>query len=436
MNAQTAGNAGASRHPAAAPQPIPAPRSRPLLWWDVGVTALILLMCVPGGTGALDWSDTAAGWGGRLALHLGALAAFVLLYLALGRAALRRGIQDIPPTAASYAFSALLLIVVGAAVAIEPSYATLQALAYPMFWVMTPRYRNAVIWSGLLATAVGVGSAYAYLVRAIEDPYWTALAVAILSFGFSVVLGTWITRVFEQGERHRLIAEQLRQSQREVAALSSEAGAASERERLSRELHDTLTQTLAGLVMLSEQATRALDAGDPDRAHDRLSRVESAAREAVAEARALVATSQPLGDGGLQAAIERVVTRMGADTGLSIDWAMTPVTLSRAHQVMLLRAVQEGLANVRKHARATWAGVTLTEDVDGALLRVADNGMGVAHDSVSGFGLSGLADRVGAAGGTVSFGPGPEGGALLEVRIPHPMTNSGPTSHPEQGAPA
>lgn len=393
---------------------------RPLLWWDVGIAALTLVMCIPGGAGALDWADTSEGWGGRLALNLGVLAVFALLYLLLGRKALLRGIRDERPNGRSLAYISLLAVTLGLATALEPSYASLQALAHPITWVIVLRYRNAVIWSALISAAVGVGSGFAYIRLGLEDAVWTAAVIGGISFGFSVILGTWITRIFAQTEKYRAIADELRSSQREVAALSTEAGSAQERERLSRELHDTLTQTLAGLVMLSEQATRALDSGDQGRARDRLSRVESAAREAVAEARALVATTQPLGDGGLEAAIERVVSRMRADTGLEIDCTIEAVALDREAQVVLLRAAQEGLANARKHAHATRVDLTLTNEPNGGVqLRIADNGVGPGGPThANGFGLSGLADRVRAVGGEVQFGPGARGGALLQVRLP------------------
>lgn len=430
---------------------------RPLLWWDVGVGALTLLLCVPGGAGALDWADSAAGAGGRIALNLSVLVAFALLYVVLGRGALLRGMRDAQPDARTRIFLALLVLTLGAAVFVEPSYATLQALAYPMAWVIVPTYRAAVAWSGALAAAIGVGSGIAYVRVGIEYPIWTAVVISALSFGFSVILGTWISRIFAQTEKYRAIADELRRSQREVAALSTEAGVLKERERMSRELHDTLTQTLAGLVMLSEQASRALDAGDASRTRDRLERVESAARDAVTEARALVATTQPLGDGGLEAAIERVVTRMAADTGIEIVCTLDgAATLSRESQVVLLRATQEGLANARKHSRATRVEVTLTHEPNGdARLRITDNGIGPAASvlpaglgaaaagaagvsaaaagaagvsrpaagagstaaAAGGFGLSGLAERVREAGGEVAFVPGEGGGARLEVLL-------------------
>lgn len=420
-----------------------APRRRVMLGWDLGVAAAVIVMGLPGGVGAFEWGvegglrnpatgESAAGFG----LAVGVLVGFIVLYALLGRAALRRAIlDDAPPGARGLLFAALLVLLLGCATAVNPSFATLQALAYPMLWTLIPRYGHAVLASGVLAVATGVGSAFSYSRIGLDHPLWTPTVVAVISFVFSVVLGTWITRIFAAGERHRALAEQLRASQAEVAALSEQAGAAAERERLSRELHDTLTQTLAGLVMLSEQADRALAAADVDRARDRLARVDSAAREAVREARALVATTQPLGDGGLEAAIERVVARLRADTGLDVSCELEPAPLDRERQVVLLRAVQEGLANARRHARASRVRVSLEVPAGGgALLRVDDDGVGAGADaggsggngggagSVSpgaggGFGLSGLAARVRGVGGEVEFGASPLGGARLEVRL-------------------
>ncbi|WP_449283425.1 sensor histidine kinase [Leucobacter sp.] len=439
MNAATSGSAGS------AAQPLPhiggaAARRRPLLWWDLGVAATVAVMGVIGVTDvvvdaqAVDAPVSPLG----LARVLGVLVLLVLWYLCLGRAALRRAVCDDPARAIDLVYLGVLVLIVGAATAIVPSYATLQALAYPMIWTVVARYRDAVIWSAVLALAVGGGFLLALAHHGVLSGFGEASAIVVLSFTFAVVMGTWITRIFAQGERYRALAEQLRASQAEVAALSEQAGAGRERERLSRELHDTLTQTLAGLVMLSEQAERALDSGDAERARDRLARVGAAAREAVGEARALVATTQPLGDGGLEAAIERVAARLSADAGLRVECALDVVSLEREHQVVLLRAAQEGLANARKHARASRVRLTLTASAEGgAVLLVEDDGAGPDPERmrIGGFGLSGLAERVRTVGGAVSFGRGPEGGARLEVRLPGSRAGEEGGAEPDTAGP-
>ncbi|QIK63157.1 sensor histidine kinase [Leucobacter viscericola] len=421
-------------------------RRWPTRWWDLGVVVGLLAMSMPGAIGAIDWGNTGSIGGVSLpTLSIVMLLGFALLYVALGRAALRRTTLQhfAPPLPRDIVFLSLWILLLGAATAINSSFASLQFLAYPMVWSILDEYWQAFLASIVLSALVAVGSAISFLQREVPNALWIAGAIGAISFVFSVAMGTWITRIYDRGEEQRQLAEKLQATQHEVAVLSKEAGVSAERERLSRELHDTLTQTLTGLVMLSEQAERALAAGNTELVQDRLSRVHSAALESLTEARALVATTQPLGDGGLEAAIERVVARLRADTGLKVSCSIEPLALDREQQVVLLRAVQEGLANARKHARASSVRVTLSSDhgaeaasrnfdapaAEGgsradlpcvAVLRVEDDGLGPggAATEASGFGLTGLGDRLRAAGGEVSFGASERGGAVLEVRLP------------------
>ncbi|QBE50263.1 sensor histidine kinase [Leucobacter triazinivorans] len=404
----------------------PARRPRPLLWWDLGVAATVAVM----GAFGLAWALDADGVPAAVPLlrALWTLALLVVWYLVLGRSALRRAVRDDPARPIDLVYLGGVVLIVGLATMAVPSYATLQTLAYPMVWTIVARYRDAVLWSAALAVAMGSGFVLALGRYGALEAVREATTIAVLSFAFAVAMGTWITRIFAQGERYRALAEQLRVSQAEVVALSERAGAGRERERLSRELHDTLTQTLAGLVMLSEQAERALAAGDAERARDRLARVGAAARDAVGEARALVATTQPLGDGGLEAAIERIAARLSVDAGLNVECELEAVSLDRERQVVLLRAAQEGLANARRHARASRVVLALTAPAQGgAVLVVEDDGVGPDPERMrlGGFGLSGIADRVRVVGGAVSFGSGAGGGARLEVRLPGSGSGSG-----------
>lgn len=411
-----------------------AVRSRPLRWWDLGATAVVLVLLVPGGVGLVSGRGESGDAVREMLPALVALGGLALLYIVLARPALSRMGADLPPLRRDVAGLILIVAAAGCAAAVNPSFATLQVIIYPMIWTITGYWKQgtviAVLGSAVLAAVIGVGSCIAYVRLGVGNPGWTAATVAVCSFVFAVFLGVWLTRVHTQSEQHRALAEQLRASQAEVAALSTASGAAAERERMSRELHDTLTQTLTGLVMLSEQAERALVAGDTERAQDRTARVGAAAREAVSEARALVATTQPLGEGGLHAALERVAARLRADAGLEVTCRFEPLTLSREQEVVLLRVAQEGLANARRHAHATrvelsLAAVSASETVqDRVELRVADNGVGPGlvettgrASAPGGFGLSGLTDRARALGGEVRFGPRPGGGAQLVVSL-------------------
>lgn len=397
-------------------------RCRTLRWWDLGCAAVLIFVAVVGVIDAFagdpKWA-TGVGVGVRILILTGPAIIVGVLYVTLGRGALLGGMVDTPVSSRSGAFLALLVLMLLVGTITDPMYAMFQALAYPIVWTVLTDYRGAVLWCVAVAVSTGSGIYLGLFAFNPETAIWTALTTGIVSFVFAVFMGTWISRIHDRGETYRELAEQLRRSQGEVAALSEAAGASMERERMSRDLHDTLTQTLTGLVMLSEQTERALDAGDEARARDRLARVGSAARSAVAEARALVATTQPIGEDGLEHAIERVAAALRADTGLEIECALTPVRLTRDREVVLLRAAQEGLANARKHARAQRVVVTLAPvDADGALLRVEDDGVGPGEGArEGGFGLTGLADRVRAVGGEVRFDARAGGGSRLEVQL-------------------
>lgn len=393
-------------------------------WWDLGVAAVALVMLIPGGIGILSVrGDEFRGPDGFLA-GLAVLLGFLVLYAALLRPALRRVERGTWPLRRDHIGLGAIVVYSGFATALSPGFAIVQAVLYPMLWTISSSRdggRALPIWrSGALAAAIGYGSYVAYRRFEMPNAAWTAGVIAACSFAFAVFLGIWLMRVYAQSERHRALAEQLRASQAEVAALSEASGASAERERLSRELHDTLTQTLTGLVMLSEQAERALVAGDTERALDRTGRVGAAAREAVGEARALVATTQPLGDGELVAALERIAARLQADAGLRVECHLEEVALDREQEVLLLRAAQEGLANARRHSGADRVVLALRPSArGGAELTISDDGVGpsarLAEGDPGGFGLSGLADRARALGGEVRFGPGKPGGACLVV---------------------
>lgn len=395
-----------------------------LRWWDISAVAAIL---VTGSVIAAGLFGASPAWAsgipaGLRSLILAApLLLFVLWYLLLGRAMIANaGRQELSNSQRNLALLLLVIVLAFGAFA-SPMYAILQVLVYPIVWMAGMPYRAAIAWNGAVALAVGIGMFAGLAPTGPGAALASSLITAPISFAFAVAMGTWITHVYKESERHREMAEQLRASQAKVKALSEAAGAASERERLSRDLHDTLTQTLTGLVMLAEQTEHALAKGDFARLADRVGRISTAAREAVAEARALVTTTQPLGSGGLSAAIERVANRMREDTGLDVRCEIEETSLDREREVVLLRAAQEGLANARRHSHASTVHLPLTPlDRGGAVLTVTDDGVGPGNNhqnETGGFGLSGLTDRVQLVGGSVSFGPGKPGGARLEVTV-------------------
>ena len=283
-----------------------------------------------------------------------------------------------------------------------------------MVWVASTSLRRAIIGNVMVAAAVFVG----YFAWSDFENVLAAAGFATLSVVFSLSLGLWITRIEQAGEeRGRLLAE-LESVQDELAAMHRDAGVTSERERLAREIHDTLAQSLTGLVLLAQRASREIE--PTDAATETISLIEQTAREALGEARALVAANAAVPvESGLADALVRLGERFARETGVHVETRVDPVTLDRDLEVVLLRCTQEALANVRKHAQATSARVDVVARGDEVELTVEDDGVGpVGADEDSGFGVSGMRERLALVGGRLTLEPGETKGTVLRATVP------------------
>ncbi|GHD83267.1 signal transduction histidine kinase [Salinibacterium amurskyense] len=351
-------------------------------WMSIAVTVTTAVMAV------LIVGSGGYGSGSKIGAGV-ALAAFALAWFALGIRARDNSVMAI-------AYVSVLVITVGAAVAFMPVMATLQSLAYPLVWVLAERTRNAIIGNVALALSVGVGFLLNMGLSADAVLYTTTIVA--LSLIFSLALGLWITQISRlSDQRHDLVLE-LQSTRDELAAISRDAGVSSERERLAREIHDTIAQDLTGLVLVAQRAKRELDNNNAAAAAEQLELIEDSARAALAEARALVTASAPVGltGDGITSALTRLAERYSRETQLTVtvDAAHLPA-IARETEVVVLRCAQEALANVRKHANATRATITVTVGDDGLTIAVADDGTGFDPATThTGFGLEGMSERL------------------------------------------
>jgi len=233
---------------------------------------------------------------------------------------------------------------------------------------------------------------------------WVLLAcVDIVLVGLFVLLGA---RSEEQNQaRKQMIAELAQANQRleemmtentglqaELLTQAREAGAGDERQRMAREIHDTLAQGLTGIITQLEAAQQT--ASDPERER-RIDNAKRLARDSLAEARRSVQALRPqaLEDSKLPDALADAVTRWTATSGVLAEVRTTgdPQALHPEVEVTLLRVAQEALANVAKHAGAAHAWVTLSYMEDLVTLDVRDDGAGFDRAEPSpaggGFGL-------------------------------------------------
>ena len=250
-----------------------------------------------------------------------------------------------------------------------------------------------------------------------------AIAVGVAGTGFAVFFNGWVSRIIGQSAERAEIIDQLESTRAELANAQHKAGRLAERQRLAADIHDTLAQGFASIVMLVQAAQADLDGSQPQQAARHLDLAARTARENLAEARALVAGLAPaqLDGGTLPDALRRLcevpgVDPAAVDTTFVMEGPSRPLPM--ATEVVLLRVCQEGLSNIRKHARAQSAIVRLGYDPDAVRLEVSDDGTGFNPASVSGgFGLGGMRARVAEAGGTLTVDSEPGAGTRVSVMM-------------------
>jgi signal transduction histidine kinase len=196
-----------------------------------------------------------------------------------------------------------------------------------------------------------------------------------------------------------------------------------ERSRLARELHDSVTQSLHSVALYSDAALMALSNGKKGVVTEHLRELGSISREAMLDMRLLIFELHPsrLEQDGLVAAIqdriEAVETRAGVKVDLKVDGEKR---LDNNIEMEFYRIIQEALTNVVKHSKATNVDIHLLYTDQDFKLTIRDNGIGfnsAIADQQSGFGLSGIRDRVHQINGKLTINSAPEKGTIIIVEL-------------------
>jgi two-component system sensor histidine kinase DesK len=318
-------------------------------------------------------------------LTLLAAAVFLPLYFAFYRVSSPRQQLIIPAVAAL----GLSLAVV------NPGGNTFIIYAAAMAGTALPLRHALLATAGML---VGIAAVYFLVLPFTFAIAYTAMVVVISTL---VLAGVLVGRA-----RQRRNAE-LRLTQDEVARLAAMA----ERERIGRDLHDLLGHTLSLVAIKSELAGRLVDR-DPEAAKRQIGEVETVARQALAQVREAVVGIRAT---GLQA--ELAASRLALlSADVRMDQRVAPMVLPAPLESALAMAVREATTNVLRHASAGRVEVELASDAGELRLQISDDGKGgiVRH----GNGLTGMRERLQAAGARLDIDSPPGGGTRLLVTVP------------------
>jgi len=246
----------------------------------------------------------------------------------------------------------------------------------------------------------------------------------------------------QNGKRKQVIAELAETNRRLAITLEEnaglyaqlltqarEAGVLDERQRMAREIHDTLAQGFAGIIAQLEAAEQARDRPEQWRGH--VDQARTLARESLSEARRSVQALRPgpLEGSRLPEAIATMARRWAETARVALHFETTgePRPLLAELEVALFRAAQEALTNVAKHAKASRVGVTLSYMDDVVLLDVRDDGAGFTIGAMGpdglpgeahGFGLSAMKQRLRQAGGTLEIESACGAGIAINASVP------------------
>ncbi len=282
----------------------------------------------------------------------------------------------------------------------------------------------------LLLSAVVWGLSSSVLLVLAGIPQFAQSQLTMLpAWAFCFFLPRVVRQQHIQRARAEALVAQLEDAQDQLRAYANEVeelAVTRERNRMAREIHDTLGHHLTLLAVKLETALKLDEMRDP-RLRDELGEARRVASDCLREVRESVGALRPSDPtaSSFAGALERLIgaCQEGLDgTEVVLDVEGPAQDLPTEVRIALYRCVQESLTNIRKHARASKVLVRLRVDAREAVLLVRDNGQGASSSEdghAPGYGMIGMRERFALLGGSLSAAPDPKGGWRVEARIPH-----------------
>jgi signal transduction histidine kinase len=248
--------------------------------------------------------------------------------------------------------------------------------------------------------------------------YFVFYAAAFL---LTAVFGYALRQAEIARRRNEDLLEELKTTQRQLQALA----VTEERNRIAREMHDSLGHRLTVTIVQLEGAQRLIPS-DPDRAARMVGTMRDEMKEALAELRRTVSVVRaPIsGDRSLDTALSTLLQTFQQSTGIPIHFTVSPgfPELPETHQLAFYRIAQEALTNIQRHAMARNAWLQLSADDQKIILVMEDDGKGIADQSETraGSGLLGMRERAAQLGGEMQLVERQGGGTQLILKVPLP----------------
>jgi signal transduction histidine kinase len=235
----------------------------------------------------------------------------------------------------------------------------------------------------------------------------------------ATIIGAFISSIIKQSTDRQRLIDELTRSRANLMKVEREAGRLAERQRLARDIHDSLAQHFTSIIM----HLSATKHGNPESTQTQVQQAENSAREGLTEIRRIVWDMQPeqIEKASLVEAVEELAARWSAENSVLVKMKVTgiPLKLTSPTETALLRISQEALHNINKHAQANNVNITFSFMEDIFVMDITDDGLGFDPSKTSdGFGLKTMQDRAEELSGTLTIESEPGIGTAIAFSIP------------------
>jgi signal transduction histidine kinase len=279
--------------------------------------------------------------------------------------------------------------------------------------------RFPILWAAGITIFQTLGLYFLYIMFYPTEQWFLILTIILGLLTIATIIAAFISSIIKQStERQRLIDE-LTLSRANLMRVEREAGRLTERQRLARDIHDTLAQHFTSIIIHLSAAKHS----NPESVQSEVQQAEDAAREGLEEIRRIVRDMRPeqIEKASLIEAVEELVARWSAENSVQVKMKVTgtPRSLTPSAETALLRISQEAMHNIHKHAQAKTVNITFSFMEDIFVMDIVDDGLGFdASKTSNGFGLKTMRDRIEELSGTLAIESERGGGTAIAVSLP------------------
>jgi len=279
--------------------------------------------------------------------------------------------------------------------------------------------RFPILWATGITFFQTLGLYFLYIMLYPTEHWLLTLMIILGLLIISTIIGAFISSIIIQSTDRQRLIDDLTRSRANLMRVEREAGRLTERQRLARDIHDTLAQHFTSIIMHLSAAKHS----NPESVQSEVQQAEDAAREGLDEIRRIVWDMQPeqIEKASLVEAVEELAARWSAENSVQVKMKVTgtPHSLTSSAETALLRISQEAMHNINKHAQAKNVNITFSFMEDIFVMDIADDGLGFDPSKTSdGFGLKTMRDRIEELSGILTIESERGRGTAIAVSLP------------------